>query len=127
MHLRFFAYIARKPQTLTALALRVFDTRDLTKEIATRVSSGKYTYDDLVLLFKVLLKFGVGLSPVASFLPVRLLVEILNYSIAEEAGNRLIGALAQEIDRRVKLALVGDSNYKVHVKPLFLLAIVALV
>jgi hypothetical protein len=101
--------------------------RDLTKEIASRVTSGKYTYDDLILLLKVLLKFGVGLSPVAGILPVRLLVELLNYSIAEEAGNRLIGALAQEIDRRVKLALVGDSNYKVHVKPLFLLAIVALV
>jgi hypothetical protein len=78
------------------------------------VSSGKYTFDDLVLLFKVLLSFGVGLSPVAGFLPVRLLVELLNYSIAGDAGNKLIGALAQEIDRRVKSALVGDADYKVR-------------
>ena len=69
--------------------------------------------EDLVILFKTLLSFGVGLSPVAGLLPVRLLVEMLNYSIAGDVGNKLIASLAQEIDRRVKTALVGDENYEV--------------
>jgi hypothetical protein len=60
----------------------------------------------------MLLTFGVGLNPVASFFPVKLLINLLNYSIAGDVGNRLVAALAMEIDKRMKLALTGDSGYQ---------------
>mmetsp|Transcript_41177 Transcript_41177/g.96587 ORF Transcript_41177/g.96587 Transcript_41177/m.96587 type:complete len:304 (-) Transcript_41177:120-1031(-) len=85
---------------------------DVTKEIASRVSKGDYTLDDLMTLFKILLTFGVGLSPVSSILPVKLLVEMLNYSIAQDVGGRLASALAMEIDRRFKDVVTGDPEYK---------------
>ena len=89
-----------------------YEFGDLTKEIARRVSSRKYTLEDLALLLKALVSFGVGLSPVAGLLPVTLLVQLLNYSIAGDVGNRLVAALAQEIDRRLKAAIIGDADYK---------------
>mmetsp|Transcript_16763 Transcript_16763/g.34156 ORF Transcript_16763/g.34156 Transcript_16763/m.34156 type:complete len:338 (-) Transcript_16763:205-1218(-) len=85
---------------------------DVTKEIASRVASRQYTFDDLVVLLKVLLTFGVGLQPVAAFFPVKLLIDLLNYSIMGDLGNRLAAALAMEIDKRVKLAVTGDSGYQ---------------
>lgn len=86
---------------------------DLTKEIGRRVASGEYTFGDLITLLKVLLSFGVGLSPVSAILPVQLLVNILNYSIANDVGERLIGALAVEVDKKMKEAVTGDPNYRV--------------
>ena len=58
-----------------------YEFGDLTKQIGTTILSQKYTLDDLVFLLKALLSFGVGLSPVASYFPVRLLVDLMNYSI----------------------------------------------
>ena len=37
---------------------------DLTKEIMNRVTSGKYTMDDLFMLLKALAMIGASLSPV---------------------------------------------------------------
>lgn len=90
-----------------------YEFGDLTKEITQRVLKQDYTLDDLALLMKALLSFGVGLSPVASFLPITLLVRLLNYSIASDVSNKLTASLAFEVDRRVKKALTGDSDYKI--------------
>mmetsp|Transcript_36141 Transcript_36141/g.81221 ORF Transcript_36141/g.81221 Transcript_36141/m.81221 type:complete len:210 (-) Transcript_36141:685-1314(-) len=73
------ARVKDKVNEFTGQEIYVFG--DLTREIAAQVVSRKWTLDDLVVLLKALLSFGVGLSPVASFLPIRLLVELLNYSI----------------------------------------------
>eukprot|EP00551_Chaetoceros_affinis_P010495 CAMPEP_0203666938 /NCGR_PEP_ID=MMETSP0090-20130426/3866_1 /ASSEMBLY_ACC=CAM_ASM_001088 /TAXON_ID=426623 /ORGANISM="Chaetoceros affinis, Strain CCMP159" /LENGTH=396 /DNA_ID=CAMNT_0050530951 /DNA_START=103 /DNA_END=1293 /DNA_ORIENTATION=+ len=85
---------------------------DITKEIIRRVKSRDYTMEDLAILIKVLVSFGVGLSPVASFLPVKLLVDLLNYSIAGDLGTRVTSAISLELDRRMKKAITGNEDYK---------------
>ena len=89
-----------------------YEFGDLSKEILRRVLSGEYEFGDIVILCKILLSFGVGLSPVSTFFPTKFLIEFLNFSIAEDVGGRLVGALAQEVDRRVKKAITGDENYQ---------------
>lgn len=86
---------------------------DITKEIIRRVKTNNYTMEDLALLVKALVSFGVGLTPVASFLPMKLLIEMLNYSIAGDLGTKVASSISLEIDKRMKDALVGDENYKV--------------
>ena len=85
---------------------------DVSKEIIRRVSSGEYNVEDVVLLSKALITFGVGLSPVARFLPAKLLLEMIQFGIAEEVGGRLMGSLTKVLDERFKETLLGDKNYR---------------
>ncbi len=89
-----------------------YDFGDLSKAVATRVISRRYVIEDIVILLKALVSLNVSMSSVASFLPVKLLVDLLNYSLAADVGNRLTAALAIEVDKRVKEALTGDANYQ---------------
>lgn len=84
---------------------------DLTKEIVRRVASGHYTLDDLFLLFKVIAMFEASICPVAGFLPVKLLVELLNFSIAGDVTGRVASGLAMELDRRLKKSILGNEDY----------------
>lgn len=84
---------------------------DLTRELLRRVASGEYTWDDLFLLLKALAVFEASISPVAGFLPVKLLVELLNFSLANDVAGRVSSALAMELDRRLKKSILGDENY----------------
>jgi hypothetical protein len=84
---------------------------DLTREILRRVASGEYTLDDLFLLLKALAVFEASISPVAGFLPVKLLIELLNFSLANDIAGRVSSALAMELDRRLKKSILGDENY----------------
>ncbi|KAL7473670.1 hypothetical protein ACHAXS_014159 [Conticribra weissflogii] len=85
---------------------------DLTKEIARRVITGEYTLDDLFLLLKALALFEASISPVAGFMPVKLLIELLNFSIANDVAGRVSWVLAMELDRRLKKSLLGNENYQ---------------
>jgi hypothetical protein len=85
---------------------------DVSKEIIRRVSSGEYNVEDVVLLSKALISFGVGLSPVARFLPAKLLLEMIQFSLAEEVGGRLMGSLTKVLDERFKETILGDKNYR---------------
>lgn len=85
---------------------------DLTKEITRKVASGQYTLDDLFILLKGLAVIGASVSPVAGFLPVKLLVNLLDYSILNDVAGKVASALAIELDRRVKGALLGNEEYK---------------
>jgi len=85
---------------------------DVSKEIVRRVITHDYTPDDLIILFKILISFGVGLSPVANFLPAKLLIELLDLSIAGEVTNRVAAAIALELDKRFKKAFTDDPNYQ---------------
>ena len=82
----------------------------LTKLIVSRAS--QLTMKDATMLLKALLSFNVGLSSVGGLLPIKFLVEVLNYSLLVDVGERLAGMVAVEIDKRVKEALTGDSEYK---------------
>ena len=46
------------------------------------------------------------------FLPVKLLIELLNFSIVNDVAGRVSSALAMELDKRFKKLLLGDENYQ---------------
>jgi hypothetical protein len=85
---------------------------DISKEILRRVASRDYTLEDIILLLKILLALGSGLSPVASFLPAKLLIELLDYSILGDLSNKIIESASKELDRRFKKSITGDENYQ---------------
>ena len=85
---------------------------DISKEILRRVKTRDYTLEDMMILLKILLAFGTGLSPVANFLPAKLLIELLDYSIVGDVTNKVTSALTQELDRRMKKAFTGDPDYQ---------------
>lgn len=85
---------------------------DITKEIIRRVHTGDYELQDILFLCKVLMTFGVGLAPVASFLPAKLLLEMVQFSVLEETSGRLLNALSTTLDQRFKETLIGDASYK---------------
>mmetsp|Transcript_9158 Transcript_9158/g.13040 ORF Transcript_9158/g.13040 Transcript_9158/m.13040 type:complete len:290 (-) Transcript_9158:3271-4140(-) len=85
---------------------------DVSKEILRRAATGEYKPEDMMLLFKVLISFGVGLNPVASALPAHVMLDMLNYSIGQEVGGRVLEAVAVSVDQRFKESLTGDSQYK---------------
>ena len=88
-----------------------YEFGDITKEIMKRAASGKYTMDDLFMLLKAMALVGASLSPVAGFLPVKMLVELLNLSLANDAMGKVTSVLALELDKRLKKSLLGDENY----------------
>jgi len=89
-----------------------YEFGDLTKEILRRVASSDFKWGDMVILLKALMSFGVGLNPIASFLPVTFLINLLNYSIAADVGDRFVSAVTLEIDKKMKKALTGDPEYQ---------------
>lgn len=88
-----------------------YEFGDLTREIVRRVSTGEYTLDDLFLLLKALAVFEASISPVAGLFPVKLLIELLNFSLANDVVGRVSSALAMELDRRLKKEILGNENY----------------
>lgn len=89
-----------------------YQVGDVSKEILRRVAAGDYKLEDILLLCKVLASFGIGLAPVASALPAKLLLDLLNVSLGQEIGGRLLEALAVSVDQRFKETLTGDADYK---------------
>lgn len=85
---------------------------DISKEILKRIKTRDYTMGDMVILFKILLAFGAGLSPIAQFLPAKFLIEMLDYSIVGDIGQKVATAVSEELDRRMKQAFTGDPEYK---------------
>lgn len=85
---------------------------DISKELIRRVASGDFTLDDLFMLLKALAIFEASISSVSGFLPVKLLIDLLNFSLANDVAGRVSSALAIELDKRLKGALLGDENYK---------------
>ena len=43
---------------------------------------------------------------------MKLLVELLNFSLLNDVAGRVTSALAMELDKRLKKSLLGDENYK---------------
>ena len=87
---------------------------DITKEFGRRIRSGEYTLDDLLVMLKILTSVGIGLAPgVAGLMPAKLLVELLNLSIMQDVGDRVRSSLAMELDRRMKQAMTGNTEYKI--------------
>ena len=100
----------REGQGRRASSKDQYEFGDLAKLIVSRAS--QLTMKDATMLLKALLSFNVGLSSVGGLLPIKFLVEVLNYSLLVDVGERLAGMVAVEIDKRVKEAGRGIAEYK---------------
>mmetsp|Transcript_99257 Transcript_99257/g.285580 ORF Transcript_99257/g.285580 Transcript_99257/m.285580 type:complete len:355 (+) Transcript_99257:118-1182(+) len=91
-----------------------YDFGDISKEIARRVNEGEVDPQDLSLLLRVLIVSGIGLLPVAHLLPVQVLLSILNWNlqaeVSQNVSGKVTGAVAAELDRRAKGAVLGTGN-----------------
>jgi hypothetical protein len=85
---------------------------DITKEFARRLRSGEFTWEEMLTLLKIMVSFGMGISPVAQLIPSKLLIELLNVSILQDVGERVTSSLSMELDRRIKKAVVGNADYQ---------------
>jgi hypothetical protein len=90
-----------------------YQVGDVSKEIVRRVATGEYKLQDLVLAIKILVALGSSVTPIGAALPTKLLLELFNYSVAQEVGEKVLGALAESLDQRLKLILTGDAKYQV--------------
>ena len=43
---------------------------------------------------------------------MKLLVELLNFSLLNDVAGKVTSSLAMELDKRLKKSLLGDENYK---------------
>lgn len=89
-----------------------YEFGDLTKELVRRASTHNYDLEELFMIMKAIMSLGVSFSPVAGMLPVKVLVEMLNFSLLNDVGNKAVGAITHELDRRMKKAITGDSDYQ---------------
>lgn len=90
-----------------------YQVGDLSKEVLRRVTTGEYDLQDVWLALRVLLSVGfTAFSPLASVLPIRLLLDLVNMGLTSEVSGRLLEALAGVLDRRVKQALTGNADYQ---------------
>lgn len=91
-----------------------YEFGDISKEIARRVQAGEVDYDDMSLLLRAVLTLGLGLTPVAHLLPVQYLLGLytqsLQYEASTRAAGKISGAVATELDRRAKGAILGQGN-----------------
>lgn len=89
---------------------------DMSKEVIRRLKDGEYTRDDLWLFLRIVATIGINLQPVTSVLPLKVLMQLLNMtmeaSIAQTVGDKVVSALTNEIEGRVKELVTGDSNYE---------------
>ena len=86
---------------------------DISKEIVRRFLSGEYTKDDIILFLKIVTMIGIELQPISKILPIHILVEMLNVSIAQDIGGKALGVISSEVDSRMKQFVTGDRDYKI--------------
>lgn len=86
---------------------------DISQEVLKRVRTGDYKLDDVLLMCKILVTVGAGFSPLAGALPARVLLEILNVSVAQEVSSKVLEGVAHALDKRFKESVTGDANYQV--------------
>ena len=90
-----------------------YQVGDLSKEILRRAKEGDYKVEDIVLICKIMVTVGAEFSPLASMLPAKLLLEMMNYSLAQEVGGKFLEVIMQTLDKRFKEAVTGDADYEV--------------
>lgn len=59
-----------------------------------------------------MLQLGVSFLPIARFLPVKVLLEVLTVGLAQDVGGKVMGSVAKSLDERFKEAITGDAKYK---------------
>jgi len=82
---------------------------DIAREIIRRASSSSVSLQDLMLLLKIFLTVGASFTPLAKFLPLTVLLDMLNVSIESRVGGRLLQVLAESIDERFLAAFTAEE------------------
>jgi hypothetical protein len=90
-----------------------YQVGDISKEILRRVRAGECKVEDIILLVKIMATLGAEFSPLASMLPAKLLLEMMNYSLAQEVGGKVLEIVTGTLDKRFKEAVTGDADYAV--------------
>mmetsp|Transcript_8314 Transcript_8314/g.12804 ORF Transcript_8314/g.12804 Transcript_8314/m.12804 type:complete len:299 (+) Transcript_8314:34-930(+) len=89
-----------------------YQVGDISKELIRRILEGEVKWDEVLMLLKALISLGASFSPVAGALPAKVLIDLLNYSIAAQVGEKVVESITKEIDRRMKQAVTGDPEYR---------------
>jgi hypothetical protein len=76
------------------------------------LQSGQYSSDDVWLFLKIVAMVGVNLQPIASVLPVKVVIELLEASVAQQMGEKVVSTLTTEVNQRMKEFVTGDKDYK---------------
>lgn len=86
---------------------------DITKELIRRLKDGDYNSEDLWLFVRIALLISRKLvPPVAAALPVRVLMELVEVSMAQSVSEDLTAMLTGEVNQRMKQFITGDKNYQ---------------
>mmetsp|Transcript_5468 Transcript_5468/g.9003 ORF Transcript_5468/g.9003 Transcript_5468/m.9003 type:complete len:331 (-) Transcript_5468:49-1041(-) len=88
-----------------------YQVGDVSQEVLRRVRNGDYQMEDVILLCKILVTLGAEFSPLASALPAKFLLQLVNYGLAQEVGGKVFDVAATTLDRRMKEAVTGDADY----------------
>ncbi|EJK66422.1 hypothetical protein THAOC_12664 [Thalassiosira oceanica] len=78
---------------------------DVTKALVHRISSQEINVTDTILLLKILLALGTTIGPFAELLPFTFLVEVLNVSLEQKVGGKVLEVLTKTLDNRLVAAL----------------------
>jgi len=85
---------------------------DLSREVLRRLRSGEYTTQDVMLVLKIVALVGVNFQPIAAVLPLKVLIEMMEVSVAQDLSSKVVGMLTSEVDSRMKEMVTGDKDYK---------------
>lgn len=65
-----------------------------------------------MLALKIVAIVGVNFQPVAALLPMKVLVQMVEVSLAQDLSNKVVGVLTGEVDSRMKEMVTGDKDYQ---------------
>mmetsp|Transcript_31224 Transcript_31224/g.46166 ORF Transcript_31224/g.46166 Transcript_31224/m.46166 type:complete len:442 (-) Transcript_31224:3-1328(-) len=85
---------------------------DITKELVRRIVAEEYNLADILLLCKLLLAIGASFSPLAQVLPVKVLLDMLNFSLEQKIGGKILEVVAGSLDERFTAAFTGDDKFQ---------------
>lgn len=87
---------------------------DLTKEVFRRFEVGEYKKEDLWLFIRICILIGGTAGAVgATALPVKVLLELLEVSMASSVSEDITSMLTNEINNRMKEFVTGDKAYQI--------------
>lgn len=65
-----------------------------------------------MLVIKIVAFAGLNFVPIAKILPGKVLIDILEVSIAQTMGEKVVGTITTELDQRMKEMVTGDKDYQ---------------
>ena len=85
---------------------------DISREVLRRLRSGEYSKEDIMLVLKIIAIVGANFQPIAAVLPMKVLLEMVEVSLAQDLSSKVVEMLTSEVDGRMKEMVMGDKDYK---------------